>query len=279
MIMIIITIIIRNVEYLWLSSQHNAYQGFLCCSIWCQISDIRSMRLARPPPPIFRPLPYSALPRRALALPRPALWKKPTLTIPGRQTCFSPSLNDDTDSDDCDGDDDDVDEQVHLHQAGGVPLSTNGRAPLLVPNPQLPLTPSSPTYFPKQETNMKFCNKLPSKKYANWRKYIALLVWLFTIVIWSKRNTKSTYSLNTFQSLSLHCDALGCSLRALWWPGMHCGECASSSCASRASPSCPLCLRLSYTSHGPPTSSQPKKMPLHVMKNMMFMNHDEHFLI
>ena len=88
--------------------------------------------------------------------------KKTSLTIPGKQT---PSLNDD--SDDCDGDDDDVDEQVQLHQAGGVPLSTNGRAPLLVPNPQLPLTPSSPTYFPKQETNMKFCNKLPSKKYAN----------------------------------------------------------------------------------------------------------------
>ena len=73
--------------------------------------------------------------------------KKPTLTIPGRQTCFSPSLNDD--SDDCDGDDDDVDEQVHLHQAGGVPLSTNGKTALLAPNPQLPLTLLKPNLLSK----------------------------------------------------------------------------------------------------------------------------------
>ena len=114
---------------------------------------------------------------------------------------------------------------------------------------------------------MKYCNKLASITTCKLTK-VALLVWLLTIVIWSQRNAKSTHSLNTLQSLSLHCDALGCSLRALWWPGMHCGECASSSCASCASSSCPLCLRLSYTSHGPPTSSQPKKMPLHVMKNI-----------
>ena len=70
--------------------------------------------------------------------------KKTSLTIPGKQT---PSLNDD--SDDCDGDDDDVDEQVQLHQAGGVPLSTNGRTSLLAPNPQLPLTPLKPNLISK----------------------------------------------------------------------------------------------------------------------------------